>query len=379
MQPFLPFLAQQGVGEPPAPSWWASLFEGTTQIYGQTVHHPPVIAVPALLGILAVLSVAIERVAAWIIRRVASRTQTRVDDVFVEGLPTVVRTLLVFVAAHVVAQALIHDPQRADTVFRVIRAIGVVVLGIVMVRVALRMTDAWVEGRPQMRPVGPGIKLALKVAVIPVLLVTVLQIFGIEIAAFLTVLGVGSLAVALALQDILKNIFSGIQIVLDQPIRAGDFIVMDDGKVRGTVLEVGLRSTKLRTAENNTVIVPNATLANAIVTNMDLTDRAFVHTITVGVGYDTDTRRAEAVLRETAAQAIAEVEAFSKEPPVVVLRELGDSAILFNVAVRVRQFSDRPATVGELQHRLVERLRAERIEIAFPTRTLYVRQDPPKA
>lgn len=372
--PFLPILAQEA-----QPSFWDSLFSPPTHIYGQQVAHAPIVAIPVFLLILAVVSFVIERVAAWFVQRFAKKTATQVDDVFVESLPRLIRTVLLFVALHVVVQALVRDPARADTAMRVIRAIGIVAIGIVATRIALRMTDAWVEGRPQMRPVGPGIKLALKVAVIPVLLVTVLQTFGIEIAAFLTVLGVGSLAVALALQDVLKNIFSGIQLVLDQPIRAGDFVSMDDGKVRGTVLEVGLRSTKLRTVDNNVVIVPNATLANAVVTNMDVVDRTHLHTVVVGAGYDSDSRRVQAVLEETARALADGDERFTKDPPVVAFREFGDSALVFALTVRLRTFADRGTAGSELNHRILERFRAEGIEIAFPTRTVIVRQEPPKA
>jgi small-conductance mechanosensitive channel len=344
-----------------------------TVLYGYEVRdYAPVVVIPIFLGALALLSFLAERIAAFLIRRVATKTETRVDDVFVESLPRLVRAQLTFVALHVVADALVRGDAN-DKVAQVLTALNYVVVGVVVTRLGLRMTDAWVEGKPHLKPVGPGIKFAIKVLVIPILLVLVLQAFGQKVEAFLTVLGVGSLAVALALQDVLKNIFAGLQIVLDQPIRAGDFITLDDGKVRGTVLEIGLRSTKLRTLENNVVIIPNANLATAVVTNTELVDRAYTQTLTLGVDYGADTRHVQRVLEEETGRAIAESASFVAEPPKVLFREFGESALLFSVAVKVRQYSDRLEALGELNHRLHARLREEGIEIPFPQRTVHLR------
>lgn len=373
--PLLPILAQDTPAAGPRATGWRALVEPPTKIFGTDYDQPPVIAIPVLLACLALVSIVVERVATWLVRKLTSRTKTTVDDALVAALPKLVRTVLVFVALSVVVQALVHDKDRLETWTRVVRAVGVVAVGLVVTRVGLSMVDAWVRDRPQMSPVGPGIKLALKIAVIPVLLITVLQVFGIEIAAFLTVLGVGSLAVALALQDVLKNIFSGIQLVLDQPIRPGDFVSVDDGKVRGTVLEIGLRSTKLRTIENNIAILPNANLANALIINMDAADPTFVHTVTIGVAYASDSRRVQKLLSEEAQRTVDEIDEFAKHPPVVTFAGFGDSALNFTVAVRVTRFSHRADAITELHHRLLARLNAEGIEIPFPTRTVLMRPD----
>lgn len=356
-----------------APAFEIHPLDPPTIVYGYRIEYAPVVAIPVFLGALALLSLLVERIASFLIRRVAARTATRVDDVFVESLPGLVRAQLTFIALHVVADALVAREDASRKVEQVLTALNYVVVGIVLTRLGLRMTDAWVESKPHLKPVGPGVKFAIKVLVIPILLVLVLQAFGQKVEAFLTVLGVGSLAVALALQDVLKNIFAGLQIVLDQPIRAGDFISLDDGKVKGTVLEIGLRSTKLRTAENNVVIIPNANLATAVVTNAELVDRAYAHTLTLGVAYDSDTRRAQAVLEEELRRAVAEVPGFVNEPPQVFFRDFGDSALVFVVTVKVRQYTDRLQALGELNHRLHGRLAAEGIEIPYPSRTVYLR------
>lgn len=366
--PFLPILAQQAPG---------GLLDGTTTIFGHQFQQPPVIAIPVFIGVLALTSFVIERLAAWFIGRVAAKTDTKMDDVFAAGLPGIVRLALTFVAISVVSHALLTGEEASANASHAIAAVGILVVGIAVTRLLLRMTDAWAEAKEHRRPVGPGVKLGLKVAAIPVLIVLALHAAGVEIAPLLTMLGVGSLAVALALQDVLKNIFCGIQLVIDQPVRAGDYIALDDGKVRGTVLEIGLRSTKLRTFENNVVILPNTNVANAVVTNMDMIERTYAHAIRVGVAYGSDARRVQEVLQDECDRMVNADDAFLKEPVKVHFAEMADFALIFRIVVRLKQYAGFFDQVAELNHRIYERLQREGIEIPFPTRTVYVRQDPP--
>ncbi|MCG3134501.1 MAG: hypothetical protein HMLKMBBP_01808 [Planctomycetes bacterium] len=324
-------------------------------------------------GVLILFTVLVERVSMAVIRRFASRTETRVDDVFVAGIPGIVRWACALLGLQVAAQVLIPEQHRSLASVA-LKAVSVVAIGILATRLLLRVTDAWAEQRPQMRPLTPGVKLAIKVLVIPILLVTLLQTLGVEIHAFLTALGVGALAVGLALQDVLKNIFAGIQLVLDQPVRAGDYIQLGNG-TKGTVLEMGLRSTKLRTVENNVVIIPNATLASEIITNTDLADRAYNHFVTVGVAYGTDTRRAQAALLDTTRAFADTVEGAVKDSADVTLLRFGDSSVDFRVSVRLVKFDGMAPLASELLHRIHERLSAEKIEIPFPTRTVHLHGD----
>src|SRR6185295_4569891 len=172
------------------------------------------------------------------------------------------------------------------------------------------------------------------------------------------------LAVGLALQDTLKNMFAGIQIVLDQPIRAGDFVEVDKN-VRGTVIELGLRSTKLRSMDNNVIVLPNATIANAVVVNFDVADRRYIQTLAVPVAYGVDTRRVQKILEEIAAAARKDIPEISDEPARIALKDLGESGLNFSFEITVRQYGGRAAIVAELYHRIYERMRDEKIEIPF--------------
>lgn len=369
--PLLVLLAQQvGPDSTFAGPWWEA---PTTRILGRYWEAPPYVAIPVFLVALAVVSFLVERISVVLIRRLTSRTETKVDDAFVEGLPRIVRTLCVLLAINVLTHALLHQDTR-EVAGRIVVAFSIVVLGFALTGLALRMVDAWTASRPQVQPLAPGVRLAIKIAVIPILLITVLRVFGVPVEAFLTALGIGSLAVALALQDVLKNIFSGIQLVMDQPIRAGDFVILASG-VRGTVLDVGLRSTRLRTIDNNVVILPNTTLANEVITNVDLVDNTYTHNVTIGVDYGSDTRKVESALLDEASKAVREVPGFLPETPVVAFLALGQSSLDFRVSVRMNRFGGQLIPLSELNHRLLARLRAEGVEIPFPTRTVYLRNE----
>jgi len=354
--------------------WWNA---PTTRFLGRYWKAPPYIAIPIFLGVLAATSFLFERLSVYLIGHFTSRTPTKVDDAFVEGFPRLVRTICILIAINVVTHALLGQDSH-ETAGRVIVALSIVVLGFALTQLVLRLVDAWTTSRPQIGPLGPGIRLAVKVAVIPVLLITVLRVFDVPVEAFLTALGVGSLAVALALQDILKNVFAGIQLVMDQPVRAGDYVILASG-VRGTVLDVGLRSTRLRTLDNNIVILPNNTLANEIVTNTDVIDNTYIHHATIGVGYGSDTRKVEAALLDEAGKVIAEVPGFLSDTPKVAFTGFGQSTFDFRVTVRLSRFSGQFEPLSELNHRLLARLRAEDVEIPFPTRTVVLRNDAPAA
>ena len=338
----------------------------------------PVTSALVFLGILLVLTIIVERVSIALLRRVTSKTATTLDDVFVEGIPGIVRAICVTLALRVVALAFLPERMQENAA-STLHAASVAVVGILAARLILRMVSAWIDVNPALKPLGPGIRLTIKVLIIPVILILVLQAFGVRVEAFLAGLGIGALAVGLALQDVLKNIFAGVQLVMDQPVRAGDYVKLANG-IEGTVIEMGLRSTKLLTNEHNTVILPNATLANEVITNTDLIDHTFAHSVIVGVVYGSDTRRVESVLLEEAKAFAANEQGAVKEngaTDVVFVRfhSFGDSALNFRVTVRLNRFQGSPGLASELNHRIYERLKREGIEIAFPTRTVYVRNE----
>jgi len=200
----------------------------------------------------------------------------------------------------------------------------------------------------------------------------VLQTFGISITPVLTALGVGGLAVALALQDTLSNFFSGLQILLARQIKPGDFIKLETGE-EGYVVDITWRNTTIKTLPNNLVVIPNAKLASAIVSNYYMPDKEIAVLVPVGVSYSSDLKRVEKVTIEVARDVMKSVSGGVPDfEPFIRYHTFGDSSINFNVIMRAKEFTDQFLIKHEFIKRLHERYAAENINIPFPIRTVYL-------
>jgi small-conductance mechanosensitive channel len=210
-----------------------------------------------------------------------------------------------------------------------------------------------------------------RLAVLIIGLLVLLSTLGIQITPLLTALGVGGLAVALALQDTLSNLFAGMHVLAGREVRPGDYIRLSEG-IEGHVVDIGWRTTRLRTQSNNIVIVPNRTVAQATITNFTLPLPLTAVSIRVDVDYATDPDHVELVLLEEVRRAIGEVPGMLLEPaPVVRLHPgFGEYALQYTVACHVSGFGDTALAQHELRRRILKRLRAEGIEMPVPMRTV---------
>ena len=203
----------------------------------------------------------------------------------------------------------------------------------------------------------------------------ILQSLGVSVTPLLTALGVGSLAVALALQDTLSNLFAGIHIIASQQVRPGDYVQLDSAQ-EGYVTDITWRYTTIRALPNNMVIIPNSKLASAIVTNFYNPETQMAVRVPVGVNYASDLDRVEeislAVARETMREVPGGIPDFE---PVLRFHTFGESSIDFNVIMRCREFTDQFVIRHEFVKRLHRRYRAEGIEIPFPIRTVHLHKE----
>ncbi|MBI2933233.1 MAG: mechanosensitive ion channel family protein [Planctomycetes bacterium] len=228
---------------------------------------------------------------------------------------------------------------------------------------------AWSARSEAVRSVRGTLEVMARAVSLVIGALVLLDMLKVSIAPLLTTLGIGSLAVALALQDTLSNFFAGLHLTADRPLREGDYIRLDSGE-EGHVITVGWRSARLRTPANNVIVVPNAKLARASITNFDLPERRLAITIRVPIAYGQDSRKAERVLAETLASAAGQVPGLLAEPTPTVLFHpgFGDLALEFSVTCHVASFDQQLSVQHELRHRFGERLRQEGIELMRMTR-----------
>lgn len=207
-------------------------------------------------------------------------------------------------------------------------------------------------------------------------ILVLLQSLGVSITPMLTALGVGGLAVALALQDTLANLFAGVHILASKTIEPGDFVRLSTGQ-EGNVVDINWRKTTIRTMSDNLVIVPNATFADAILTNYHQPKQDMGLLVQAKVGYHSDLEHVEKITIEVAREVMTEVEGgVPGYQPLVRFHTFGESSIDFTVVLRTREFTDQFVVKHEFVKRLHTRYRAEGIEIPLPTRNLIFAEGP---
>ncbi|MGH9868776.1 MAG: mechanosensitive ion channel family protein [Candidatus Polarisedimenticolia bacterium] len=199
----------------------------------------------------------------------------------------------------------------------------------------------------------------------------ILSNLGVSITPLLTALGVGSLAVAIALQPTLSNFFAGLHLAISRPICLGDYVALEND-MKGFVDDIGWRTTQLRDPNNNLILVPNARVVDMIVVNFSRPQPEQTVTVDVGVSYASDLGHVERVALEVSREIQREVEgAVGSFEPSVRFTALGDSAIQVSTALRVAQFGDRGLVIHEFIKRITARFKTEGIEIPFPQRVVH--------
>jgi small-conductance mechanosensitive channel len=194
-----------------------------------------------------------------------------------------------------------------------------------------------------------------------------LSYFGINVTAFVTVLGLGGLAISLAAQDTIADAIAGFIVLVDQPFRIGDRIEIQGVGTWGDVVDIGLRTTRIRTRDNRLVIVPNSTIAKNQVVNYTFPDPQYRIQTHVGIAYDTDIEEARRVIIDT----VREVEGVLPDKPVDALYvEMGDSAMIFRVRWWLESYEDTRQMYDRVHTALQHALDEAGIECPFPTQTL---------
>jgi small-conductance mechanosensitive channel len=322
------------------------------------------------LALWVIVFLVVKKIVLATLRRVARKTAWTWDDVLLDALSTPLLLLILASGLVVFGRILPLEPE-VDRAFDILFAFSVALALVLFTDRAMRgVLDRVSAGSPVMQGARGLIQAGVRGLIIGIGLLIFLDSIGISITPILASLGVGSLAVALALQDTLANLFAGLYMIADKPIEPGQMIRLPGGE-EGHVLRIGWRSTWIRMPMNNVLVIPNAKLAGGIIINYDLPQRDIALIVNVGVHYDSDLDRVERVTLEVGREVQRSVEGAAHDTePVVRFLAFADSAIQFGVTLRARDF----AGVAEVRHEFVKRLQArfrkEGIVIPYPIRTL---------
>ncbi|MFH1731499.1 MAG: mechanosensitive ion channel family protein [Planctomycetota bacterium] len=312
-----------------------------------------------------------------VVVRIVKKTRFWFDDLIAEaaGKPFGYLLLLAGLAGAFGVLTLPTEPNVRGFVFGALK----VLLAADIMWFLFRLVDASVEHLARLAErtesslddqLVPVIRKALKATIGVIFFVWVIQLLGYSISSLIAGLGIGGLAIALALQDTLGNFFGSVFIFLDRPFCVGDWIKLGD--VEGIVEQVGFRSTRIRTWPATLVSIPNKTVASATIDNWSrMPKRRVVQT--VGVTYKTNADQMEDVVA-----AIQDIVKNDKgvDPEFIVVRftDFGESSlnILVYYFTKAIPFADHLATKQRINLAIMRGLEDQGLSIAFPTRTVYL-------
>ena len=225
----------------------------------------------------------------------------------------------------------------------------------------------------------PLLRRFLRVFIYGLALVLILDTLGYSIGLLLGGLGITGLAVALALQPTLTNYFAGTYVMSDQSIKSGDYIELQGGPA-GYVVDVGWRTTKIRTWLNTLVIIPNAVMADTIITNYQGPDPALNILVSCGVSYSSDLQQVQEVALDVTRGVIADNdEAVKSMEPWFGYDSFGDSNVNFWIFLQATDRVGSFVVTNDLIKRLHARFATEGIEINYPVRKVVFGEEPPSA
>jgi len=299
----------------------------------------------------------------------AKRTATQVDDLIVEKIKppfTYVIWLLGLRAA------LLPLHLQGDAFDKLIKSIILIVVIWVAVAVADILMGAVLEkivAKTESEvddALAPLITKTIKVAIWAVGLVWLLSIWQIDVRPILGGLGIAGLAIGFAIKDSLANIFGGVALILDRTIKVGDKVKLESGEA-GYIMDVGLRSTKLKTFNNEIITIPNGQLANSRIQNYGQPDPSLKVVIDFGVSYESDVD----LVRKVVSQVIKTMEGIMNDSPVEVLfLSMEDFYLKFSARFWVPDHNQAWNKQLEATDKIFRALKEAKIEIPYPIQTV---------
>jgi small-conductance mechanosensitive channel len=212
----------------------------------------------------------------------------------------------------------------------------------------------------------PFLSKAGNVVIVLLAAIAILKHFGQDFSSLVVSLGVGSLAIGLAAQDTLANMFAGFTLMLDRPFRIGDRVQLASGEL-GDVEAIGMRATRIRTADETTLVVPNSLLVKERLLNLTQPTRAITTRVDVGVAYGSDLARVRRILTES---ALASDHVDREREPVAVVTRFGEFSVVLRVVFWAKDYVQQGLAASEVHEEIYRRLSEAGIEIPLSTRRI---------
>ncbi len=327
------------------------------------------------LGFVVVLLI-VRSVAFRILHRWAERTTTKVDDLIIRSIKAPSVFWAVALGAYLGVEVSDIPARYALPIGKTIHVLIIFSVTIALAKLSGKALNQYVKNSNLPIPTTGLANGVMQSAIYGIGILIILSLLGISIAPLVAALGVGGLAVALALQDTLANLFAGIHVLTEKSVRVGDFIKLETGQ-EGYVYDITWRTTRIRMLPNNIVVIPNSKFAQSVVTNYYLPEKRMSLHIPISVSYACDPEQVERVLVEEAKEGAKSIPGLLGEPEPFVrfIPGFGESSLDFTLICQVREFVDQYLAQHELRKRIFKRFKAEGIEIPFPQRTVHLHRE----
>ncbi|MBM3253578.1 MAG: mechanosensitive ion channel family protein [Candidatus Omnitrophica bacterium] len=334
------------------------------------------ILVPVAIFLLTLL-------AGFILRRIlfsrlskwANNTKSRIDDIIIAVTkgPFIIWCLMLAIYFALEVSKIPED--LVNILGKTLLVLGIISITLVLANIFAKLIKVYSARLETTLPVTSLTQNIARIVIFGIGILIILNSLGISITPILATLGVGGLAVALALQDTLSNLFAGFHIMVSRQIRIGDYIRLESQE-EGYVADINWRTTKIKMLPNNVVLVPNEKLTKAIITNYYLPDKELAVLVNLGVHYNSDLKKVERVTCEVAREVMKEVTGgVPGFEPFIRYHTFADFSINFTVILRAKEFVDQYLIKHEFVKRLHERYAKEGIIIPYPIRAINYEQE----
>ena len=308
--------------------------------------------------------------------KITSKTKSDLDDIILEKSNKPLTYIALLVSLIVALQDIVFESGVGGIVFNILYTLLAVSSGYLVFHIVdISLMRVWKRISEQTESniddtIGQLVHEVLRITLILIIGIFILNIWGVEIGPFLAGLGIAGIAVALALQPTLANIFSGISIVLDGTFKVGDVIEVNG--MSGEVYQISLRTSRIKSFDNEMIIIPNSVMAGSTVKNFFQPDISIRVNIEFGVEYGVDPEYIKKIVLED----VEKIDIIDKEKDVqVIFLEMADSSLNFKVRFWVDDIAKKWPAHQEAITRVYRRLYKEGIGIPYPQSTIWMRDE----
>lgn len=328
------------------------------------------LAPAAIVLVSIVIGLALQHLVGKYLMKAVEKSKWRGDDIIIRGLKGKIVIWAAIIGLYSVLPMINLPQQYSDLVRKILLVLVIASITLVASSILGGFMRTYTRDEKGTVLSTSIFTILARVVVLTIGILIVLQALNISITPMLTALGVGGLAVALALQDTLSNLFAGFHIILTRKVRVNDWVELASGET-GQVIDITWRDTTIKQRRNNIIIVPNSTLASTITTNFSLPKRELATRVEVGVSYSSDLEQVEKVTVEVAEDVMKNVKGgVPTHKPFIRYHSFGDSSINLYVNLRMTSYEAQFRIVHEFIKKLHRRFNEEGIIIPFPIRTL---------